>query len=60
MAFAHTPSPTPGTPVRGERYTDYPMAMGDFQSVEKVRQLDISEESRKQILGGNAARALNL
>jgi FHS family L-fucose permease-like MFS transporter len=28
MAFAHTPSPTPGTPARGERYTDYPMAMG--------------------------------
>lgn len=40
--------------------TDFPMAMGDFQSVEKVRQLDISEESRKQILGGNASRALNL
>lgn len=40
--------------------TDYPMAMGDFQSVEKVGQLGISEESRKQILGGNAARALNL
>ena len=40
--------------------TDYPMAMGDFQSVEKVGQLEISEESRKQILGGNAARALNL
>ena len=40
--------------------TDYPMAMGDFQSVEKVGQLGISEESRRQILGGNAARALNL
>ena len=40
--------------------TDYPMAMGDFQSVEKVGQLELSEESRKQILGGNAARALNL
>ncbi|MGE5217472.1 MAG: amidohydrolase family protein [Chloroflexota bacterium] len=40
--------------------TDYPMAMGDFQSVAKVKQLDLSEESREQILGGNAMRVLNL
>ena len=33
MAFAHTPSPTPGTPVRGERYTDYPMAMGVLTTI---------------------------
>jgi predicted TIM-barrel fold metal-dependent hydrolase len=36
------------------------MAMGDFQSVAKVKQLDLSEESREQILGGNARRVLNL
>ncbi len=40
--------------------TDYPMSMGDFQSVDKVGQLAIAEESRKQILGGNATKALNL
>jgi aminocarboxymuconate-semialdehyde decarboxylase len=40
--------------------TDYPMAMGDFQSVAKVNQLHLSEAQRSQILGGNAARALHL
>ena len=40
--------------------TDYPMAMGDFGSVGKVMQLDVSETERAQILGGNAARALGL
>lgn len=33
MAFAHTPSPTSGTPARGERYTDYPMAMGVLTTI---------------------------
>ncbi len=33
MAFAHTPSPAPGTPARGERYTDYPMAMGVLTTI---------------------------
>ena len=40
--------------------TDYPMAMGDFEPVRKVMQLDLIDEERNQILGGNAARALNL
>jgi aminocarboxymuconate-semialdehyde decarboxylase len=40
--------------------TDYPMAMGDFDSVAKVMQLELSDGQREQILGGNAARALNL
>jgi len=40
--------------------TDYPMAMGDFESVSKVKQLDLTDGERGKILGGNAARALNL
>lgn len=40
--------------------TDYPMAMGDFESVSKVRQLDLADADREKILSGNAARALNL
>jgi aminocarboxymuconate-semialdehyde decarboxylase len=40
--------------------TDYPMAMGDFDSVAKVMQLELSDAQRGQILGANAARALNL
>ena len=40
--------------------TDYPMAMGDFEPVGKVKQLNLSAEERSQILGGNAAKALHL
>jgi aminocarboxymuconate-semialdehyde decarboxylase len=40
--------------------TDYPMAMGDFESVQKVMQLDLPAAERELILGGNAARALNI
>ena len=40
--------------------TDYPMAMGDFATVDKVMQMEISDAERAQLLGGNAARALNL
>jgi len=40
--------------------TDYPMAMGDFDSAGKVMQLEVSETERQQILGGNAARLLGL
>ena len=40
--------------------TDYPMAMGDFDSVRKVKDLPLSVAERELILGGNAARALNL
>jgi aminocarboxymuconate-semialdehyde decarboxylase len=40
--------------------TDYPMAMGDFDSVRKIKLLDLSDEERRQVLGANAARALNL
>ena len=38
--------------------TDYPMGMGDFESVNKVLDLDVSTVEREQILGGNAAVAL--
>jgi aminocarboxymuconate-semialdehyde decarboxylase len=40
--------------------TDYPMGMGDFDSVAKVMQLELSDAQRGQILGGNAAKALHL
>ncbi|CAM0999779.1 L-fucose:H+ symporter permease [Rhodanobacter sp. Root179] len=33
MAFAQAPSPTPGTPAHGERYTDYPMALGVLTTI---------------------------
>lgn len=40
--------------------TDYPMAMGDFESVKKIQLLEVSDHERGQILGANAARALNV
>lgn len=41
--------------------TDYPMtAMGDFEAIRKIEQLNVTGEEREQILGTNAARALNL
>lgn len=40
--------------------TDYPMAMGDFEPVSKVAQLNLSDGERAQILGGNAAAAVKL
>ena len=40
--------------------TDYPMAMGDFESVNKVKQLNLADADQEKILGANAARALNL
>lgn len=40
--------------------TDYPMAMGDFEPVRKIQQLDLTEAERGLVLGNNAARALNL
>jgi aminocarboxymuconate-semialdehyde decarboxylase len=40
--------------------TDYPMAMGDFEPVSKLKQLNLSDEERRQILGGNAANALHV
>ena len=40
--------------------TDYPMAMGDFEPIQKITQLSLSEAARDQVLGANAARALNL
>jgi hypothetical protein len=36
------------------------MGMGDFESVKKVLNLDVSTYEREQILGGNAAVALGL
>jgi aminocarboxymuconate-semialdehyde decarboxylase len=40
--------------------TDYPMAMGDFEPVRKVDSLNLTDEERRQVLGANARRALNL
>jgi len=40
--------------------TDYPMGMGDFESVKKVLALDVSRADRERILGGNAAEAIRL
>lgn len=40
--------------------TDYPMAMGDFEPVAKIMQLSLSQQQRGQLLGENAAQALNL
>jgi aminocarboxymuconate-semialdehyde decarboxylase len=40
--------------------TDYPMAMGDFEPVHKVNSLNLTDEERRQVLGANATRALNL
>lgn len=39
--------------------TDYPMAMGDFEPVGKISQLDLNEAERTLVLGGNAKNALN-
>jgi predicted TIM-barrel fold metal-dependent hydrolase len=36
------------------------MAMGDFEPVRKIDSLTLTEEQRSQVLGANAARALNL
>ena len=40
--------------------TDYPMRMGDFEPVRKVKDLQLSHAERELVLGGNAAKALNL
>src|SRR5215475_344093 len=40
--------------------TDYPMGMGDFEPVRKIDSMNLTDEERSQILGANAARALNL
>jgi aminocarboxymuconate-semialdehyde decarboxylase len=40
--------------------TDYPMAMGDFDPVGRVKELKISAEERARVLGGNAAKAIKL
>jgi len=40
--------------------TDYPMAMGDFEPVEKVKQLNLSDAERERVLGGNGRRVLKL
>jgi len=40
--------------------TDYPMAMGDFDAVGKVKQVDVTDAEREMMLGGNAALALGL
>jgi len=40
--------------------TDYPMAMGDFDPVRKVKDLRLSDAERELILGGNAAGVIKL
>jgi aminocarboxymuconate-semialdehyde decarboxylase len=40
--------------------TDYPMAMGDFEPVSKIEELQLPARDRELILGGNAARVLSL
>ena len=40
--------------------TDYPMAMGDFEAVRQVNDLELQAAERELIVGGNAARALKL
>jgi aminocarboxymuconate-semialdehyde decarboxylase len=40
--------------------TDYPMAMGEFDAVQRIMQLDVSAAERELLLGGNASSALNL
>jgi aminocarboxymuconate-semialdehyde decarboxylase len=40
--------------------TDYPMAMGDFEPVQKVRNLELPQAQRELILGSNAQLALGL
>ncbi len=40
--------------------TDYPMAMGDFDPVGRIKELKISEQERSQVLGANAAKAIKL
>jgi hypothetical protein len=36
--------------------TEYPMAVGDFDSVDKILQLQLSDGERADILGGNAKK----
>jgi aminocarboxymuconate-semialdehyde decarboxylase len=40
--------------------TDYPMAMGDFDPVRKISELDLSDTQRALVLGDNAKIALNI
>ena len=40
--------------------TDYPMAMGDFDPICKIKELNLPDAERRLILGGNAALALGL
>jgi aminocarboxymuconate-semialdehyde decarboxylase len=40
--------------------TDFPMAMGDFNSIRKVEALNLTEDERNLILGGNATQVLGL
>lgn len=40
--------------------TDYPMAMGDFDPVGRIKELKISDGERSQVLGSNAAQAIKL
>jgi aminocarboxymuconate-semialdehyde decarboxylase len=40
--------------------TDYPMAMGDFDAVRKIGDLELTEIERELILGDNAKQLLSL
>ncbi|HEY2987255.1 MAG TPA: amidohydrolase family protein [Candidatus Binatia bacterium] len=40
--------------------TDYPMSMGDFEPVQRVAEMNISDAERRRILGENAVAVLGL
>jgi aminocarboxymuconate-semialdehyde decarboxylase len=40
--------------------TDYPMAMGDFEPVKKLAEINLTSAERELILGQNALQALGL
>jgi len=40
--------------------TDYPMAMGDFEPVKKLAEIDLTAAERELILGQNGLQALGL
>jgi aminocarboxymuconate-semialdehyde decarboxylase len=40
--------------------TDYPMAMGDFEPVKKLAEINLTRSERELILGQNALQALGL
>ena len=63
VASASVTAPATASEPSAERAvvkTDYPMIVGDFESVNKIKQLHLSEQERRQLFGENAAQAVNL